>query len=60
MPISIVWGDTDRILPRWIGEEMVQLAPNAQLTIFEKCGHIPHEERPVDVAKLVQQFMNAL
>jgi len=57
MPVSIAWGESDRILPRWIGEEMVQLLPHAQMQVIEKCGHLPHEECPQVVAKIIQEFM---
>jgi len=53
MPVLVVTGDDDRIVPT---ESTVQLAskiPGAQLDVFDQCGHVPQEECP-------DQFMDAM
>ncbi len=53
MPVLVVTGDDDRIVPT---ESTVQLAgkiAGAQLVVFDQCGHVPQEECP-------DQFMDAI
>jgi pimeloyl-ACP methyl ester carboxylesterase len=44
LPVLVITGDDDRIVPT---EQTVQLAgelPNAELVVLEACGHVPQEE----------------
>ncbi len=56
-PVLIIWGEADRVLPRWIGEEMVKCLPHGQLEIIAKCGHLPQEEKPAETAELIKKFI---
>jgi len=56
-PVLIAWGDSDRILPRWIGQEMIDRLPNGQMEVLEHCGHLPQEELPERTAKLIHHFI---
>jgi pimeloyl-ACP methyl ester carboxylesterase len=40
MPVLIVWGAEDRILPLGQGERMHTLVPQSQLDVFPYCGHL--------------------
>jgi len=40
MPILIVWGAEDRLLPLSLGEKMHQLVPQSKLEVFPGCGHL--------------------
>jgi pimeloyl-ACP methyl ester carboxylesterase len=60
LPVLVVTGDDDRVVPT---EESVQAAqdiPGAQLAVFSNCGHIPNEECPVDFLAAVQPFLKGL
>lgn len=46
VPVKIVWGREDRILPAKMAEELKRLMPRAQLHVLENVGHLPHAERP--------------
>ncbi len=46
VPVKIVWGREDRILPVKLAEELKRLMPKAQLHILEDVGHLPHAEKP--------------
>lgn len=58
VPTLIVWGRNDRVVPvpaalsykRRIGE-------NAELVIFDRCGHVPQIERPVRFNRTVEDFL---
>ena len=44
VPVLILWGRHDRVVPLWVGEQLLGALPNATLHVFEKCGHMPAEE----------------
>ncbi len=45
-PSLIIWGKQDRILPVAHAYVAAKSLPNAQLCIFDSCGHHPRLERP--------------
>lgn len=57
LPILIITGDDDRIVPT---EQSLRLAaeiPNADLVVVPQCGHVPHEECPDEFMQAVQDFL---
>lgn len=40
MPVLIVWGAEDRIMPLHQGEKMHSLVPQSQFEVFQGCGHL--------------------
>ena len=40
MPVLIVWGAEDRIMPLHQGEKMHSLVPQSQVDVFQGCGHL--------------------
>jgi pimeloyl-ACP methyl ester carboxylesterase len=56
-PVLVVWGADDALLPlRW-GEEAAGRMPNAQLVVFDSCGHVPMEEQPEAFLAAVVPFL---
>jgi pimeloyl-ACP methyl ester carboxylesterase len=53
LPILIITGDDDRIVPTENSIALAGKIPGAELIILENCGHVPQEECP-------QAFLNAL
>ena len=53
MPVLVVTGDDDRIVPTESSIQLAKEIPGAQLVVFKGCGHVPQEECP-------DQFMDAL
>jgi pimeloyl-ACP methyl ester carboxylesterase len=45
VPVKIVWGREDRILPVGLAEPLHKLIPGSQLHILENCGHLPQVEK---------------
>jgi pimeloyl-ACP methyl ester carboxylesterase len=45
VPVKIIWGKQDRILPVGILEEMKRLMPKAKTLVLDQCGHLPHAEK---------------
>jgi pimeloyl-ACP methyl ester carboxylesterase len=60
MPVLVVTGDDDRIVPT---DESIRLAselPNASLVVFENCGHVPQEECPDAFMEAVGSFLSKI
>ena len=53
VPVTIVWGAEDRILPVKISEEIKKHIPHAKLEIMRETGHLPHAERPDQFVAIV-------
>lgn len=49
-------GEYDSI-PVSQAQKVTQLLPNATLTVFEKCGHIPWMEHPNEFYKKINSFL---
>lgn len=45
VPVKIIWGREDRILPVGFVGSYRKLFPKAQIEILENCGHLPHVEK---------------
>jgi pimeloyl-ACP methyl ester carboxylesterase len=60
IPILIIHGAQDEIVPVTDSTEAVKLCSQGQLHILEDCGHVPHEECPEESARLVTQFLHTL
>ena len=56
VPVAIVWGKDDQILPVGIAHELKRLLPRAELHLFERCGHLPHVEKAAEFCDLVARF----
>lgn len=60
LPVLVITGDTDRIVPT---EQSIQLAgelPGAALVVIPQAGHVPHEEQPAAFLEAVEAFVNSL
>jgi len=56
-PTLIFWGQQDRILPVAYAHVAEEKIPDAQLHIFDPCGHFPQLERPEEFNSLVLKFL---
>ena len=56
VPVCIVWGAQDRLLPVATAHELKRLLPQAELKIFERCGHLPQVEKADEFCDLVVRF----
>ena len=57
MPVLVVTGDDDRIVPTAQSLELAGLIPGAELSVFKDCGHVPQEECPADFLGAVVPFI---
>ncbi|MGH2923166.1 MAG: alpha/beta fold hydrolase, partial [Solirubrobacterales bacterium] len=58
VPTLIVWGRNDRVVPvpAALSYEK-RIGDNADLVIFDECGHVPQMERPVRFNRVVAEFL---
>ncbi len=57
MPVMIVWGDQDPIIPIAHAYAAHEAIPGSRLEIFEGAGHFPHVERPDRFVEVLTDFL---
>jgi pimeloyl-ACP methyl ester carboxylesterase len=57
MPVLIIWGEHDRIIPADHGEQAHRAIEGSRLEIFEGVGHLPHLEAPGRVVTSLERFL---
>ncbi len=46
MPVLLLWGERDRMIPASHASDWTALLPNAELVVLPGLGHVPQEEAP--------------
>jgi pimeloyl-ACP methyl ester carboxylesterase len=59
MPVLIIWGARDRIIPVHHGENAHTAIPGSWLEVFENVGHLPQLEVPGRFITALEQFIGA-
>jgi len=57
VPVLIVWGARDPIIPVRHGEDAHTALPGSQLEIFEGVGHLPQIEQPGRFITVLERFL---
>ena len=57
-PTLIIWGREDRLIPFENSRLWLEALPHARLATIEQCGHVPHRERPDELARVVLEFLS--
>jgi pimeloyl-ACP methyl ester carboxylesterase len=57
MPVLLMWGEQDRLIPVSNAEDYLRLLPDARLVRFPSLGHLPHEEAPGESLPAVEAFL---
>lgn len=55
MPVLLVWGARDRIVPLEVGEQYAKHLPQARLEVVAGCGHAVDLEQPEALAALIRR-----
>lgn len=57
VPVLVIWGEEDEVVPLEVGKKFKRDIPNCQLVILPKCGHMPPEEEPEATTRAIQGFL---
>lgn len=57
MPVLVLWGDSDEVIPARRAVPYVKRMRRARMVIFDRCGHVPMEERPRAFLREVVPFL---
>ena len=57
VPVLVLWGEHDRIVPVSAGASIADAMPNARLEIIADAGHLPHIEKQGEVIPLLQRHL---
>ncbi len=57
LPVLVLWGDADRLVPPESASVLARRLPDATLRVLSSCGHMPMVERPETVAREISAFV---
>ena len=60
LPVLVITGDDDRVVPTAESIRLANALPNARLVIIQECGHVPQEECPKPFGRAVEGFLGTL
>jgi pimeloyl-ACP methyl ester carboxylesterase len=58
VPVLIIWGARDPIIPVRHGEEAQRALPGSQMEVFEGAGHLPQLEQPTHFTAVLERFLS--
>jgi pimeloyl-ACP methyl ester carboxylesterase len=59
MPVLVVWGKQDALIPVAYGERLKAEFPRAELVVLDGCGHVPMTDCPEAFDRAVIPFLSA-
>ena len=60
MPILLLLGTRDTLVPIAVGEAIKDLAPTIQIVVIDKAGHVPFLSHPQIILETITQFMDGI
>jgi pimeloyl-ACP methyl ester carboxylesterase len=57
-PTLLVWGREDAWIPVSDAERFLAAIPGSRKVVLERCGHLPQEERPLEVLEILGGFLD--
>ena len=57
VPVLLIWGDSDRIIPVSHGYDAHEAVPGSRLEVLPGVGHFPHVEAPWEVTQILEDFI---
>ncbi|UMG92814.1 alpha/beta fold hydrolase [Nocardioides sp. TF02-7] len=59
MPMAVVWGRDDQVIPAHHAENAAALAPDAMVEVMADAGHFPHRDHPEAFAAFLDRFISS-
>jgi pimeloyl-ACP methyl ester carboxylesterase len=57
MPVLLIWGDHDRLVPIASGHELKRHLKKADMVVLRGIGHLPYEESPEEFNRILLEFL---
>ncbi len=57
VPVSVILGTRDTLVPVLVGQQIKALAPNVELNIIDKAGHVPFLSHPQELLEIISRFV---
>ncbi|MGN6781221.1 MAG: alpha/beta fold hydrolase [Marmoricola sp.] len=57
MPLLVVWGADDLVIPATHADTVARVAPGAVIELVPNAGHFPHKDHPERFVKVVREFI---
>ncbi len=57
VPVSVILGTRDTLVPVSVGQQIQALAPTIELNIIEKAGHVPFLSHPQEIIHIISKFI---
>lgn len=59
MPMLVIWGAEDQVIPASHTENVARMAPGAVIEVLPHTGHFPHRDQPDRFVRIVHDFIVA-
>jgi pimeloyl-ACP methyl ester carboxylesterase len=59
MPMLVVWGTEDKVIPVKHAGTVGEIAPGAHVEVLGNSGHFPHKDHPERFAKILNDFVRS-
>jgi len=59
IPVLVLWGREDRVLPVWQAKNVASMLPWSTVRVLDRVGHTPHRSNPGTVAREVVNFADS-
>lgn len=59
MPMCVVWGADDMVIPASHAELAHEMAPEAKVEVIPNAGHFPHKDHPQRFVKIMNDFIRS-
>ena len=60
MPVLLLWGEQDKVIPVSHAKAFASAIPETKLIIYPDAGHLPMEEKPEQVARDIDDWIESL
>jgi pimeloyl-ACP methyl ester carboxylesterase len=59
IPILVLWGREDRVLPPWQAKNVTTMLPWSTVHLLDHVGHTPHRSAPHEVLREIENFADS-
>ncbi len=59
MPMCVIWGSDDGVIPTRHADLAKQIAPDATVELIPNAGHFPHKDHPQRFVKILNDFVRS-